>query len=86
MSLLSTKFRTLVYIRGQTHNLQKHSYILVSAGRTKDLPGLKYKAIRGWKKGDFSGLALRRNGASRYGSKTSLFRSPSLFKYRAHLY
>ncbi len=47
MSLLSSKARVLIYIRGQTHNLQKHSFVLVSAGRTKDLPGLKFKAVRG---------------------------------------
>lgn len=86
MSLLSTRARVLIYIRGQTHNLQKHSYVLVSAGRTKDLPGLKYKAIRGWNKGDFSGLSLRRNGASRYGTKTSLFRIASPFRYYYRLY
>ena len=47
MSLFSTGARVLIYIRGQTHNLQKHSFVLVSAGRTKDLPGLKFKAVRG---------------------------------------
>jgi len=44
---LSTKKNAIVYIPGQGHNLQQHSVVLVKGGRVKDLPGVKYKAIRG---------------------------------------
>lgn len=34
-------------IPGHGHNLQKHSVVLVRGGRVRDLPGVKYKLIRG---------------------------------------
>jgi small subunit ribosomal protein S12 len=36
-------------------------------GHRRDLPGIKYIAIRGVF--DFTGLSLRRNGRSKYGVK-----------------
>lgn len=56
-----------VYIPGEGHNLQEHSMVLVRGGRVKDLPGVKYKCVRG--KLDLPGLILRRNGRSKYGGK-----------------
>ena len=48
-----SNFKVIIaYIPGQGHNLQKYSTVLVRGGRVKDVPGLKYKLIRG--KGDFS--------------------------------
>src|SRR5436190_4921569 len=35
------------YIPGEGHNLQEHSVVLVRGGRVKDLPGYRYKVIRG---------------------------------------
>jgi len=35
------------YIPGRGHSLQEHSVVLVRGGRTKDLPGVRYKLIRG---------------------------------------
>ena len=35
------------YIPGIGHNLQEHSIVLVRGGRVKDLPGVRYKVIRG---------------------------------------
>lgn len=64
---LSNKKRIYVYIPGEGHLLQEHSVVLVRAGRVKDLPGIKYKAIRGVY--DFEGLAKRRQGRSKYGTK-----------------
>jgi small subunit ribosomal protein S12 len=43
------------YIPGEGHNLQEHSVVLVRGGRVKDLPGFRYKVIRG-------PLAVRRQG------------------------
>lgn len=34
-------------IPGHGHNLQKHSVVLIRGGRVRDLPGVKYKLIRG---------------------------------------
>jgi small subunit ribosomal protein S12 len=55
------------YIPGQGHNLQDYSTILIRGGRVKDLPGVKYHAIRG--KFDLQGLKNRKNARSKFGSK-----------------
>ena len=55
------------YIPGEGHNLQEHSVVLVRGGRVKDLPGYRYKVIRGGV--DASGVADRRQARSKYGAK-----------------
>jgi len=57
----------IAYIPGEGHNLQEHSVVLVRGGRVKDLPGVKYKLIRGVL--DLQGIKTRRQGRSRYGTK-----------------
>lgn len=64
---LSNKKRIYGYIPGEGHNLQEHSVVLVRGGRTKDLPGIKYKLIRGVY--DFKGLKDRKQARSKYGTK-----------------
>ena len=55
------------YIPGEWHNLQEHSIVLVRGGRTKDLPGVRYKVIRGAL--DTAGVAKRKQSRSKYGAK-----------------
>src|SRR5438094_8341319 len=55
------------YIPGEGHNLQEHSVVLVRGGRGKDLPGVRYKVVRGTL--DALGLDARRRGRSKYGAK-----------------
>jgi len=43
----STLKKVTVYIPGRGHLLQAFSTILIRGGRTRDLPGLFYEAIRG---------------------------------------
>nr|YP_010620256.1 Ribosomal protein S12 [Deltalsia parasitica]WAX04292.1 Ribosomal protein S12 [Deltalsia parasitica] len=38
---------SIAYIPGEGHSLQQHSLVLVEGGRIKDLPGVKYKFIKG---------------------------------------
>lgn len=57
------------YIPGIGHNLQEHSIVLVRGGRVKDLPGVRYKIIRGSL--DAAGVSDRKQGRSRYGTKKS---------------
>jgi len=54
-------------IPGQGHNLQKFSVVLVRGGRSKDLPGVRYKLIKG--KYDFSTTEniIRVSRRSKYG-------------------
>ena len=55
------------YIGGEGHNLQEHSTVLIRGGRVKDLPGVRYHAIRG--KLDLQGVEGRKQGRSKYGTK-----------------
>ena len=55
------------YIPGEGHNLQEHSVVLIRGGRVKDLPGFRYKVIRGGL--DTSGVSDRRQARSKYGAK-----------------
>ena len=55
------------YIPGEGHNLQEHSIVLVRGGRVKDLPGVRYKVVRGAL--DTSGVRERSQARSRYGAK-----------------
>jgi len=64
--LLSNRYRVTAYIPGMSHNLQKHSVVLVRGGRVKDLPGVRYTIIRG--KYDLQRLVDRRKRRSRYGT------------------
>ena len=55
------------YIPGIGHNLQEHSVVMVKGGRVKDLPGVRYKVIRGTL--DATGVANRMQARSKYGAK-----------------
>src|SRR5579884_1414530 len=55
------------YIPGEGHNLQEHSVVLVRGGRVKDLPGYRYKVIRGAL--DAAGVSDRKKSRSQYGVK-----------------
>ena len=64
---LSGGAEVTAYIPGEGHNLQEHSVVLIRGGRVKDLPGFRYKVIRGGL--DTSGVSERRQGRSKYGAK-----------------
>jgi small subunit ribosomal protein S12 len=55
------------YIPGEGHNLQEHSIVLIRGGRVRDLPGVRYKIIRGAY--DCAAVQNRRKARSRYGAK-----------------
>jgi small subunit ribosomal protein S12 len=64
---LSSGVEVTAYIPGVGHNLQEHSIVLVRGGRVKDLPGVRYKIIRGTL--DTQGVKNRKQARSRYGAK-----------------
>jgi len=64
---LSSGAEITAYIPGEGHNLQEHSIVLVRGGRVKDLPGVRYKVIRGAL--DAAGVDGRKQARSRYGAK-----------------
>ncbi len=64
---LSNGMEVTGYIPGVGHNLQEHSIVMLKAGRTADLPGVRYKIVRGVY--DTRGVANRKQGRSKYGAK-----------------
>ncbi|MDI9918376.1 30S ribosomal protein S12 [Rhodococcus sp. IEGM 1379] len=64
---LTTSVEVTAYIPGEGHNLQEHSMVLVRGGRVKDLPGVRYKIIRGSL--DTQGVKGRKQARSKYGAK-----------------
>ena len=64
---LTSGIEVTVYIPGVGHNLQEHSIVLVRGGRVRDLPGVRYKIVRGTL--DTAGVRDRRKARSRYGAK-----------------
>src|SRR5688572_289238 len=64
---LTNGMEVTCYIPGEGHNLQEHSVVLVRGGRVKDLPGVRYKVIRGTL--DASGVSERKQSRSMYGVK-----------------
>merc|ERR1711920_25467 len=67
---LSNRKKINAYVPGEGHTLQEYSTVLIKGGRIKDLPGIKYKLVRG--KYDFLGLKSRKTSRSLYGTKKLL--------------
>ncbi|MCU1438999.1 MAG: ribosomal protein [Naasia sp.] len=64
---LSNGTEVTAYIPGEGHNLQEHSMVLVRGGRVKDLPGVRYKIVRGAL--DTQAVKNRKQARSLYGAK-----------------
>src|SRR5919108_6085674 len=64
---LTSQIEVTAYIPGVGHNLQEHSMVLVRGGRVADLPGVRYKIVRGSL--DTQGVKGRKQARSRYGAK-----------------
>jgi len=67
IKIIETKQKIIAKIPGEGNNLQQHSTILVKGGRSRDLIGVRYSAIRG--KYDLLGVKNRRTSKSIYGVK-----------------
>ncbi len=64
---LSNGIEVTAYIPGEGHNLQEHSMVLVRGGRVKDLPGVRYKIVRGAL--DTQAVKNRKQARSQDGAK-----------------
>lgn len=65
---LTNGMEVTAHIPGEGHTLQEHSVVIVRGGRVKDLPGVRYRVVRGVLD-DQAGVTARRRGRSRYGAK-----------------
>lgn len=60
--------KRIVSIPGEGgHGLHEHSTVRVRGGRVRDLPGVKYKRVRGVR--DLAGVEKRLSSRSKYGTK-----------------
>ena len=64
---LTNSIEVIASIPGEGHSLQEHSMVLIRGGRVKDLPGVKYRVIRGIL--DLQGIPQRTKSRSKYGTK-----------------
>lgn len=64
---LSTSKELIAYIPGEGYAVQEHNYVLIRGGKVQDLPGIRYKIIRGAL--DVCGVKNRKNSRSKYGAK-----------------
>ena len=64
---LTSGYEVISYIRGEGHNLQVLSVVLIRGGRVQDLPGVRYHTVRGTL--DTTGVEDRKQRRSKYGSK-----------------
>ncbi len=63
---LTNGYEVTAYVTGMGHNLQEHSVVMLSGGKTRDV-GLRYKVVRGVL--DATGVEKRAKSRSRYGVK-----------------
>lgn len=64
---LSNRSVITAYIPGIGHSITEHGIVSVRAGRVRDLPGVRYRIIRG--KYDANPVAGRLQSRSKYGVK-----------------
>jgi small subunit ribosomal protein S12 len=67
--LLSNKVKVIAYIDGIGHTLQKHGSVLIRGGRRRDLPGVRYRTIRGKFDLNVEPVLKRSSKRSKYGQK-----------------
>lgn len=65
----SSGMEVTAHIPGEGHNLQEHSQVRIRGGRVKDLPGVRYKVVRGVMDTRPPMATTRTNGRSRVGEK-----------------
>ena len=66
---LTNNFIVTAAIPGQGHRLQKHSVVLIRGGRVRDIPGVRYKLVKGKYDFEVAENFLRMNARSKYGIK-----------------
>ena len=67
VKIRSHKVKTIVGIPGQGHKLQEYSTVLIRGGRVNDVPGVRFKAIRGKYDFNWAESFFRSKRRSKYG-------------------
>lgn len=66
---LSTKEEIIAFIPGEGFSIQEHNFVLIKGGCVKDLPGVRYRVVRGAR--ESIGVEGRKTSRSKYGSSKS---------------
>lgn len=66
---LSNNRKIIAQIPGIGHNIQEHSCVLIRGGRVRDLPGVRFRVVRGVL--DARPVNNRKRSRSKYGTKRS---------------
>lgn len=64
---LTSGRKIIAQIPGIGHNLHEHSTVMIRAGRVRDIPGVKYRILRGLY--DCKPVLNRKTSRSKYGVK-----------------
>ena len=64
---LSNNKEITAFIPGEGYAVQEHNYVLIKGGKVQDLPGIRYKIIRGAL--NVCGVKNRKSSRSKYGTK-----------------
>lgn len=67
LKLFSTKLMTIAGIPGVGHNLAEFAIIMIKGGKVKDVPGVRYKVIRGKFDCSWVEKIQRKQSRSKYG-------------------
>jgi len=67
-----------VFIPGEGHDINRFSDVMIEGRHIRDLPGVKYGAIRG--KLDLGGVLKKKNARSKFGTKKPTKKANSLVK------
>jgi len=69
VKIISSYAALTAYIPGIGHNLVEHCVVLVQGARVRDLPGCRYRVVRGTL--DALGVNNRKTSRSKYGTQKS---------------
>ena len=67
--ITSTNKYVTAAVPGMGHNLQRYSVVMVRGGHARDIPGVRYKLIKGKYDFDWKERIKRRKTRSKYGVK-----------------
>lgn len=74
IKITSTKLLTIAGIPGVGHNLAEFSIILIRGGKVKDVPGVRYKIMRGKLDCAWNEKIYRTQSRSKYGIPRSILK------------
>ncbi|KAF8819410.1 putative elongation factor tu, apicoplast, partial [Cardiosporidium cionae] len=79
--ILFNKEEVIAHIPGEGYACQDHNIVLIKGGRIKDLPGVRYRVIRGAQ--EVYGVKNRKNSRSKYGVNPNISFEKAIWKLKS---